>query len=125
MSSRPNASTARSTSPSQTPSLVRSPAKVTVSPWISDAASSATSPSRSLISTGAPDERGGPPRRAPNADGGGGRREAGLRGAGDRAARPTEAHGQPGSPVLAGAGASPAQSHERVVDRQPVPPDRV
>src|SRR5919202_1083010 len=54
MSSRPKASTAFWTSWSGTPSLVRSPLKTAVSPWISPAACSATSPSRSLIRTCAP-----------------------------------------------------------------------
>src|SRR3954452_15832723 len=54
MSSCPNSSTAFLTSSSGTPSLVRSPAKTAVSPLISLAASSATSPSRSLMSTRAP-----------------------------------------------------------------------
>src|SRR5919107_121697 len=54
MSSRPQASTAACTSLSGTSGLVRSPANTVVSPWISLAASSATSPSRSLMSTLAP-----------------------------------------------------------------------
>src|SRR5215212_2273030 len=54
MSIWPNSSTAFWMSWSGTPSLVRSPANTAVSPEISDAACSATSPSRSLISTRAP-----------------------------------------------------------------------
>src|SRR4051812_38621894 len=54
MSILPQASTAVWTSFSDVPSLVRSPAKTVVSPWISPAACSATSPSRSLMSTFAP-----------------------------------------------------------------------
>src|SRR5919106_4426967 len=54
MSIRPNSSTAFSTSWSGMPRCVRSPAKTVVSPAISDAACSATSPSRSLINTRAP-----------------------------------------------------------------------
>jgi len=54
MSIWPNASAAVSTSLSGTPSFVRSPANEIVSPPMSFEASSATSPSRSLISTFAP-----------------------------------------------------------------------
>src|SRR5215210_939213 len=54
MSIWPNSSTAFWISWSGTPSLVRSPPKTAVSPEISDAACSATSASRSLMSTRAP-----------------------------------------------------------------------
>src|SRR4051812_7260153 len=54
MSSWPNSSTAFWTSWSAAPSEVRSPANTAVSPWISLAVCSATSPSRSLMSTRAP-----------------------------------------------------------------------
>src|SRR5918992_2533072 len=54
MSIWPNSSTAFWIRSSGTPSLVRSPPKTAVSPEISDAACSATSASRSLISTRAP-----------------------------------------------------------------------
>src|ERR1051326_1992829 len=54
MSSWPKSSSAFLTSSSGTPSLVRSPANTVVSPWISLAACSATSPSRSLMRTLAP-----------------------------------------------------------------------
>src|SRR5436305_2761925 len=54
MSSWPKSSSAFLTRSSGTPGLVRSPAKTVVSPWISPAACSATSPSRSLIRTLAP-----------------------------------------------------------------------
>src|SRR3954452_7880784 len=54
MSIFPKDSTAVSTSLSATPSLVRSPAKVAVSPRISPADCSAALPSRSLIRTWAP-----------------------------------------------------------------------
>src|SRR5213596_853594 len=54
MSTWPNASFAFATSSSGTPGLVRSPANTAVSPSISPAACSATSPSMSLISTLAP-----------------------------------------------------------------------
>src|SRR5215207_1729271 len=54
MSIWPNSSTAFWISWSGTPSLVRSPPNTAVSPEISDAACSATSPSRSLMSTRAP-----------------------------------------------------------------------
>src|SRR3954453_9554576 len=54
MSSWPKSSSAFLTKSSGTPGLVRSPAKTVVSPWISPAACSATSPSRSLIRTLAP-----------------------------------------------------------------------
>src|SRR5215207_9077175 len=54
MSSVPQASIAVCTSASGAPSFVRSPAWTTVSPAISDAACSARSPSRSLITTFAP-----------------------------------------------------------------------
>src|ERR1700677_3113844 len=56
MSILPNASTAAFTSASGASDLVRSPANTAVSPWISPAACSATSPSRSLIRTCAPCE---------------------------------------------------------------------
>src|SRR5947199_535532 len=54
MSSWPKSSSAFLTKSSGTPGFVRSPAKTVVSPWISPAACSATSPSRSLIRTLAP-----------------------------------------------------------------------
>src|SRR5215212_5871373 len=54
MSIFPKETTAVSTSLSQAPSFVRSPENTAVSPWISFAASSATSPSRSLTRTCAP-----------------------------------------------------------------------
>src|SRR5919204_1545305 len=54
MSSRPKSPSAFFTSSSGTPSFVRSPAKTVVSPSISPAACSATSPSRSLTRTLAP-----------------------------------------------------------------------
>src|SRR4249920_3807802 len=54
MSTAPKASTPAATSLSATSGLVRSPAKTAVSPSISPAACSATSASRSLISTLAP-----------------------------------------------------------------------
>src|SRR5829696_4482641 len=54
MSMRPQASIAAWTSASGAPSCVRSPAYTTVSPAISDAVCSATSPSRSLTTTRAP-----------------------------------------------------------------------
>src|SRR5271168_324564 len=54
MSILPNDSIAFCTSSSGAPGLVRSPANTAVSPAISDAACSATSPSRSLIRTCAP-----------------------------------------------------------------------
>src|SRR6188768_2285240 len=54
MSTVPKASVAALTSSSAAPSLVRSPAKTAVSPLISLAVCSATSASRSLISTFAP-----------------------------------------------------------------------
>src|SRR3954466_4117686 len=56
MSIRPKLSTAVWTSLSGASPLVRSPEKTAVSPWISDAACSATSPSRSLMTTLAPCE---------------------------------------------------------------------
>src|SRR5580704_9461995 len=54
MSTRPHSSTTFCTSSSGTPGFVRSPANTSVSPAISDAVCSATSPSRSLIRTFAP-----------------------------------------------------------------------
>src|SRR5690242_17829781 len=54
MSTLPHSSITFCTSWSGTPSLVRSPENTSVSPEISDAACSATSPSMSLISTLAP-----------------------------------------------------------------------
>src|SRR5919108_3483932 len=54
MSTLPNASMVFWTTSSQAPSLVRSPETEIVSPWISPAACSATSPSMSLIVTCAP-----------------------------------------------------------------------
>src|SRR5256885_17072091 len=54
MSSWPKSSSAFFTRSSGTPGFVRSPANTVVSPWISPAACSATSPSRSLIRTLAP-----------------------------------------------------------------------